>query len=136
MKTVSKAGKEILALVATGGTTMEDFKGGKARAVQALRRGKLISVTQMKIEGLELTPAGQALLEGKSETNGKSKAAASNGEPATHRRGSKASKAAKIIEQFHGKIARGKLIDKLVSRLELSPATASTYIYQHGKASH
>lgn len=135
MKTaISKAGKEILSQIAAGNVTTDSFTGGRARALSALRRGRLVAVQPVKVEGLALTAAGEAILAGKSESDaGKGSPRRSKAHGA-HRSGSRASKAANMIEKFYntGKLARGKMIQKLVDQADLTPASASTYIYKFG----
>lgn len=129
---VSKAGREILKQIANGNATADQFTGGQARAVAALRRGKLITVKAVKVDGLALSDAGKELLSGKSEggsRRGRRSSAATEG----HRDGSKASQAAKIIARFGEKLARGDLIKKLVKEVGLTENSASTYIYNYGK---
>lgn len=131
---LTKTGVAILMSIANGNTTTEDFSGSKARSLSALRKGRLVSVTPIKVEGLKLTPAGQEILEGSgspAKSSKSNKIAHGRRNTSTgHRVGSTRSKAFKMIEQYSGKIARGALIEKLVAKFGTSPNTASTYIHQ------
>lgn len=127
---LTKAGVAILSAIANGDTTTEDFSGSKARSLSALRKGRLVSVTPVKVEGLKLTDAGREVLEGSGAPKSAKIAHGRRNTSTGHRTGSTRSKAFKVIEQYHGKIARGELIEKLVSKFGTSPNTASTYIHQ------
>lgn len=132
MKTfkVSKVGQEILGMIAVGNVTTDDFTGARSRALSALRRGRLVAVRPVKVEGLALTPVGEAILAGKMEGS----LPKHNKAHGVHRAGSRANKAANMIEKFYtsGRLARGKMIQKLVDQVKLTPASASTYIYKFG----
>lgn len=149
---VSSAAKEILKAVASGKTHPEELnlRGGAGRALGALKRGRLLSIKTEKVLKLELTPQGRAVLQGteagKSGAARGGRAGSRAAETATQRRlkahangqrgrrpdpHSKRAKAEGVIAKFKG--ARKDLIQRLCKDFDLTPASASTYIYNHGK---
>lgn len=127
MQNVSKAGQEILKQIRRGDVTTAEFTGGRARALAALKRGKLVVIKPVEVDGLVLSKQGEQLLSGKSDSG--SRSASAEG----HRDGSKAAQATKIIAKWSGKLKRGELIAKLVKQVGLTENSASTYIYNYGK---
>lgn len=130
MQNISKAGRTILKQIQHGDVTAAEFTGGKARALAALKRGKLIVVKAVEVDGLQLSKAGEELLSGKVGGGARGSRSADTTE---HRDGSKASKAVRIIAKNVEKMARGALIKKLVKECGLTENSASTYIYNYGK---
>lgn len=152
---VSSAAKEILKAVASGKTHPEELglRGGAARALGALKRGRLLSIKVEKVQKLELTPQGRAVLQGTEAGKSRAVRGGRSGSraaetTATQRRvkahadgqrgrrpdqNSKRAKAEGIIAKFQKALARKDLIQKLCKEVHLTPASASTYIYNAGK---